>query len=67
MSQVLNPLRGFDMNNLYLLIGIFGIAMGFVAYYASTHDRVNALGRFTRPAIALVIICGIILMALAFT
>ena len=55
------------MNNLYLLIGIFGIAMGFVAYYASTHDRVNALGRFTRPAVALVIICGIILMALAFT
>lgn len=55
------------MNVLYLLIGIFGIAIGFVAYYASVHDKVNALGRFTRPAVAFVILCAVILVALALT
>ena len=67
MSFVINPLRGLDMNSLYLLVGILGVAIGFVSYYASVHDKVNALGRFTKPAIALVILCGILLMALAFT
>jgi len=55
------------MNSFYLLVGILGVAIGFVSYYASVHDKVNALGRFTKPAIALVILCGILLMALAFT
>jgi hypothetical protein len=67
MSFVINPLRGLDMNSFYLLVGILGVAIGFVSYYASVHDKVNALGRFTKPAIALVILCGILLMALAFT
>jgi len=67
MSFVINPLRGLDMNSFYLLVGILGVAIGFVSYYASLHDKVNALGRFTKPAIALVILCGILLMALAFT
>lgn len=58
---------GLDMNSLYLFIGILGIAIGFFSYYASVHDKVNALGRFTRPAIAIVILCGILLVALAFT
>jgi len=55
------------MNSFYLLVGTLGVAIGFVSYYASVHDKVNALGRFTKPAIALVILCGILLMALAFT
>jgi hypothetical protein len=67
MSFVINPLRGLDMNSFYLLVGILGVAIGFVSYYASVHDKINALGRFTEPAIALVILCGILLMALAFT
>jgi Ni,Fe-hydrogenase I cytochrome b subunit len=67
MSFVINPLRGLDMNSFYLLVGILGVAIGFVSYYASVHDKVNALGRFTKPAIALVILCGTLLMALAFT
>ena len=55
------------MNSLFLLIGILGIAIGLVSYYASAHDKVNTLGRFTRPAIVFVILGGILLMALAFT
>jgi hypothetical protein len=55
------------MNSLYLLLGIFGLAIGLLAYYASVHDKVNALGRFTKPAVALVVLCGIVLVGLAFT
>lgn len=65
MSHAINPLPRVDMNSLYLLIGILGIAIGFFAYYASIHDKVNALGRYTKPAIAVVILCGILLVALA--
>jgi hypothetical protein len=54
------------MNSIYLLIGIFGLAIGFLAYYASVHDKVNALGRFTRPAAAMVLLCGIILLGFSF-
>ena len=65
MNQATNPLFGIDMNSLFLLIGILGIAIGFFAYYASVHDKVNALGRYTKPAIAFVILCGVLLVALA--
>ena len=67
MSHAINPLSRLNMNALYLLIGILGIAIGFFAYYASVHDKVNALGRYTRPAIAVVVLCGVLLVALAFT
>jgi hypothetical protein len=67
MSHAIELFPELGMNILYLLIGIFGIAIGFVAYYASVHDKVNALGRFTRPAIAFVILCALILVALALT
>jgi hypothetical protein len=53
------------INYLYLLIGILGISIGFFAYYASVHDRVNALGRYTKPAIAFVVLCGVLLVAFA--
>jgi len=66
MSHATNPLQT-GMNSLYLLIGILGIAIGLFAYYASAHDKVNALGRYTRPAIAFVVLCGVLLIALAFT
>ena len=66
MSHTTNPLQGLNMNSLYLFIGILGIAVGFFSYYASVHDKVNALGRYTRPAIAIVVLCGIILVAMAF-
>jgi hypothetical protein len=55
------------MNSLFLLIGILAIAIGLVSNYASAHDKVNALGRYTRPATAFVILGGILLIALAFT
>lgn len=55
------------MNSLYLLIGILGIAIGFFAYYASVHDKVNALGRYTKPAVAFVVLCGVLLVAFALT
>ncbi|HVP17070.1 MAG TPA: hypothetical protein VMT42_06865 [candidate division Zixibacteria bacterium] len=55
------------MNSLFLVIGILGIAIGFFAYYASAHDKVDALGRYTRPAIAFVVLCGVLLVALALT
>jgi hypothetical protein len=67
MSHAINPLPRLDMNSLYLLIGILGIAIGFFAYYASVHGKVNALGRYTRPAIAFVVLCGVLLVALALT
>jgi hypothetical protein len=67
MSHAINSFLELGMNSLYLLIGIFGIAIGFVAYYASVHDKVNALGRFTRPAVGFVILCAVILVALALT
>jgi hypothetical protein len=67
MSHVIDSLPELGMNILYLLIGIFGIAIGFGAYYASVHDKVNALGRFTRPAVALIVLCAVILVALALT
>jgi hypothetical protein len=53
------------MNNLYLLIGLLGIAIGLIAYYSSIHDKVNALGRYTKPAIGFVMICGVLLVVLA--
>jgi hypothetical protein len=53
-------------NWFYLLIGIFGLAIGLLAYYASVHDKVNALGRFTRPAAAIVLLCGVILVGFSF-
>jgi hypothetical protein len=65
MNHAINPLPRLDMNNLYLLIGILGIAIGFFAYYASVHDKVNALGRYTKPAIAFVVLCGVLLVAFA--
>jgi hypothetical protein len=65
MNHAINPLLRLDMNSLYLLIGILGIAIGFFAYYASVHDRVNALGRYTKPAIAFVVLCGVLLVAFA--
>jgi hypothetical protein len=65
MDHAINPLPRLDMNNLYLLIGILGIAIGFFAYYASVHDKVNALGRYTKPAIAFVVLCGVLLVAFA--
>jgi len=52
---------------LYLLVGILGILIGLISYYASVRGRPNALGRFTMPAIALIIICGILLLAVGFT
>jgi hypothetical protein len=65
MNNSTNPLPRLDMNSLYLLIGILGIAIGFLAYYASVHDKVNALGRYTKPAIAFVVLCGVLLVAFA--
>ena len=65
MNHAINPLPRLDMNNLYLLIGILGIAIGFFAYYASVHDKVNALGRYTKPAIAFIVLCGVLLVAFA--
>jgi hypothetical protein len=65
MNHVINPLPRLDMNSLYLLIGVLGIAIGFFAYYASIHDKVNALGRYTKPAIAFVVLCGVLLVAFA--
>ena len=65
MNHAINPLPRLDMNSLYLLIGILGIAIGFFAYYASVHDKVNALGRYTKPAIAFVVLCGVLLVAFA--
>ena len=53
------------MNSLYLLIGILGIAIGLFAYYASVHDKVNALGKYTRPAVAFIVLCGFLLVVLA--
>ena len=53
------------MNSLYLLIGILGIAIGLFAHYASVHDKVNALGRYTGPAVGLIVLCGLLLVALA--
>lgn len=50
------------MDSFFLLVGLFGLAIGLIAYYASVHDKVNALGRFTKPAAALVLLCGIILI-----
>jgi len=67
MSHAINPLPRLDMNSLFLMIGILGIAIGFFAYYASAHDKVDALGRYTRPAIAFVVLCGVLLVALALT
>ena len=55
------------MNYLYLLIGVFGVFIGLVAYYGSVHDKVNALGRFTRPAVAIIVLCSILLILLSFT
>ena len=65
MNQATNPLFGIDMNSLFLLVGILGIAIGFFAYYASVHDKVNALGRYTKPAIAFIILCAVLLVAFA--
>ena len=65
MNHTINPLPRLDMNSLYLLIGILGIAIGLFAYYASVHDKVNALGRYTKPAIAFVVLCGVLLVALS--
>jgi Ni,Fe-hydrogenase I cytochrome b subunit len=65
MNHAINPIPRLDMNSLYLLIGILGIAIGFFAYYASVHDKVNALGRYTKPAIAFVVLCGVLLLALS--
>jgi len=65
MNHAINPFLRLDMNSLYLLIGILGIAIGFFAYYASVHDKVNALGRYTKPAIVFVILCGVLLVAFA--
>jgi hypothetical protein len=67
MNHAINPLPRLDMNSLYLLIGILGIAIGFFAYYASVHDKVNALGRYTKPAVAFVVLCGVLLVAFALT
>lgn len=67
MNHAINPFLRLDMNSLYLLIGILGIAIGFFAYYASVHDKVNALGRYTKPAIVFVILCGVLLVAFALT
>jgi hypothetical protein len=53
------------MNPVYLLIGILGIVVGLVSYYASVHDKVNALGRYTKPATAFVIFLGLILTIVA--
>jgi len=55
-----------DMNPLYLLIGIFGVVIGLVSYYARAHDKVNALGRYTKPAVALIVLLGLVLIILAF-
>jgi hypothetical protein len=65
MSHAIDSFLELGMNSLYLLIGIFGIAIGFVAYYASVHDKVKALGRFTNPAVAFVILFAVILVVLA--
>jgi hypothetical protein len=53
------------MNYLYLLIGIFGVLIGLLAYYGSVHDKVNALGRFTKPAVGIIVLCGILLIVLS--
>jgi hypothetical protein len=65
MNHAINPFLRFSMNSLFLLIGILGIAIGFFAYYASVHDKVNALGRYTKPAIAFIILCAVLLVAFA--
>jgi H+/Cl- antiporter ClcA len=56
-----------DMDYLYLLLGVFGIAVGLISYYADMRGKPNKLGRFTRPAIGVVVICGILLLVLGFT
>jgi len=66
MRKFINSLVWLDMNPLYLLIGILGVAIGLISYYASVHDKVNALGRFTRPAVAVVVLLGLILIIVAF-
>lgn len=50
------------MNTFFLLVGIFGLGIGAIAYYASVRNKVNALGRLTRPAAALVFLCGVMLI-----
>jgi hypothetical protein len=65
MRGFINSLVWLDMNPVYLLIGILGIVVGLFAYYASVHDKVNALGRYTKPATALVIFLGLILTIVA--
>ena len=54
------------MNSLILLIGILAIAVGLVSSYARIHDKVNALGKYTGPATAFVILGGILLIVFAF-
>jgi len=66
MRKFINSLVWLDMDLLYLLIGILGVVIGLLSYYASVHDKVNALGRYTRPAVALVVLLGLILIIVAF-
>ena len=66
MRRFINSIVRLNMNPVILVIGILGIAVGLLSYYASVHDKVNALGRYTKPATAVVILLGLILMILAF-
>jgi hypothetical protein len=54
------------MNDFVLIIGVLAIAVGLVSSYARAHDKVNALGKYTGPANAFVVLGGILLIILAF-
>jgi hypothetical protein len=55
------------MDSLFLLVGILAVIVGLISDYARTHDKVNALGRYTGPATAFVILGGILLIILSLT
>jgi hypothetical protein len=56
----------FDMNDFFLVVGLFGVLVGLTAYYLSSQGRPNALGRFARPAAGFIVVCGMLLLLLAF-
>jgi hypothetical protein len=58
--------RELHLDILLLVIGILAVMVGLASTYASAHDKVNALGRYTGLATVFVILGGILLIALAF-
>jgi len=61
-----NQFFELHMNDLVLIIGILALVVGLISIYARSHDKVNALGKYTGPANAFAVIGGVLLIILAF-